>query len=64
MTLTKSQYGYEMLKNNGDYFTISLDGKHSQYCGKRNINQLSGNKVHGIPNLIKGIVFKLQKNEN
>lgn len=52
------------MKNNGDYFTISLDGKHSQYCGKRNINQLSGNKVHGIPNLIKGIVFKLQKNEN
>lgn len=66
MILTKSPYGYELLtSDNRHYIIVRQNGKVVYH--KTNLNkveQMCGELVHGIPNEIKSIVFKLQKNED
>ena len=66
LIITKSPYGYEIKTSDDRFYVITNEsGKYREMPLKiKRIDQMIGTEINYIPNHIKSIVFKLQKNEN
>ena len=63
MIITECIGGYQLKTSSGEMYAI-LDNNGVYVANKIQKQPMTGKVVHGIPDKIKNIVFKLQKNGN